>query len=65
VVDLYFAARARDGSVASAQHEVDEVLWLKLEEVDPGALAFPTTRAAFARYREERAQGREGASPAR
>jgi ADP-ribose pyrophosphatase YjhB (NUDIX family) len=65
VVDLYFTARARDGSAASARHEVDEVLWLKLDEVDPGALAFPTTRAAFARYREERGQGREDASPAR
>jgi ADP-ribose pyrophosphatase YjhB (NUDIX family) len=65
VVDLYFTARARDGSTASPRHEVDEVLWLRTDEVGPEALAFPTTRAAFARYREERAQGREDASPAR
>jgi NAD+ diphosphatase len=65
VVDLYFTGRARKGSTASARHEVDEVLWLRLDEVQPEALAFPTTRAAFARYREERGQGREGTSPPR
>jgi ADP-ribose pyrophosphatase YjhB (NUDIX family) len=58
VVDLYFTGRARDGSTASARHEVEEVLWLPPDEVDPEALAFPTTRAAFARYREERGPGR-------
>ena len=65
VVDLYFTGRTRDGSTASARHEVEEVLWLRPDEVDPETLAFPTTRAAFARYREERAHGREDASPAR
>jgi ADP-ribose pyrophosphatase YjhB (NUDIX family) len=65
VVDLYFTGRTRDGSTASARHEVEQVLWLRLDEVDLEALAFPTTRAAFARYREERGQGREDASPAK
>jgi len=65
VVDLYFTGRTRDGATASARHEVEEVLWLRLDEVDPEALAFPTTRAAFARYREDRGQGREDASPAK
>jgi ADP-ribose pyrophosphatase YjhB (NUDIX family) len=65
VVDIYFTARACGGQAVSARHEVDEVLWLRLDEIDPELLAFPTTRAAFARYREERGQGREGASPAR
>jgi NAD+ diphosphatase len=54
VVDLYFTGRACDGSTASARHEVEEVLWLRPEEVDPAELAFPTTRAAFARFRETR-----------
>jgi hypothetical protein len=58
-------AEDREGRLASARHEVEEVLWLRLDEVEPEALAFPTTRAAFARYREERGQGREDASPAR
>ena len=65
VVDLYFIGRTRDGSTASARHEVEEVLWLRPDEVEPETLAFPTTRAAFARYREGRAHGREDASPAR
>lgn len=65
VVDLYFTGRLADGSTASARHEVEEVVWLVPEDVDPAALAFPTTRAALALYREERAQGREGTSPAR
>ncbi len=52
VLDLYFTGRARDASTASARHEVAEVLWLRPEEVDPADLAFPTTRAAFLRYRQ-------------
>jgi len=52
VLDLYFTGRARDGSTASARHEVAEVLWLRPEEVDPADLAFPTTRAAFLRHGE-------------
>ncbi len=58
VVDVYFTGRTRDGSTARARHEVDEVLWLRPDEVDPAALAFPTTRAAFARFREGRGPGR-------
>jgi len=54
VVDIYFTARVGDGKAASARHEVEEVLWLRPEEVDPATLAFPTTRAAFARYRGAR-----------
>jgi NAD+ diphosphatase len=50
VLDLYFTGRARDSLTASARHEVDEVLWLRPEDVDPAELAFPTTRAAFLRY---------------
>jgi ADP-ribose pyrophosphatase YjhB (NUDIX family) len=69
VVDLYFTGRLGVGEAASARHEVDEVVWLRPEEVDPVTLAFPTTRAAFARYRESREKGyarpEEGASPAR
>jgi len=52
VVDLYFTGRVSDGTTASARHEVEEVAWLSPEDVDVAALAFPTTRAAFARYRE-------------
>lgn len=63
VVDLYFTGRARDGSSPEARHEVDEVLWLRLEDVEPADLAFPTTRAAVARLRGR--QGRDAASPAR
>lgn len=51
VLDLYFTGRTRDGSTASARHEVAEVRWLRPEDVDPATLAFPTTRAAFLRYR--------------
>lgn len=59
VADLYFTGRVRDGSRASARHEVDEILWLRPDEVEPAMLAFPTTRAAFARYAEGRdARGR-------
>jgi ADP-ribose pyrophosphatase YjhB (NUDIX family) len=67
VVDLYFTGRVGDGTTASARHEVDEVVWLRPEEVDPADLAFPTTRSAFALYRESRrvVYGREAASPAR
>jgi ADP-ribose pyrophosphatase YjhB (NUDIX family) len=54
VIDLYFTGRVGEGPAASARHEVDEVVWLRPEEVDPATLAFPTTRAAFARYREAR-----------
>jgi len=52
VLDLYFTGRARDGSTASARHEVDEVLWLRPGEIDAAALAFPTARAAFLRHGE-------------
>jgi ADP-ribose pyrophosphatase YjhB (NUDIX family) len=52
VADLYFTGRVRDGSLASARHEVLEILWLRPDEVEPAMLAFPTTRAAFARYAE-------------
>ncbi len=55
VLDLFFTARARKGSTASARHEVDECVWARPEAIDPATLAFPTTRAAFERYRERRA----------
>ena len=58
VVDLYFTARLGSGEVASARQEVEEVVWLRPEEVDPETLAFPTTRSALARYRVG-ARGRE------
>jgi tRNA (cytidine/uridine-2'-O-)-methyltransferase len=54
VLDLFFTGRGRPGSQASAGHEVDEVVWSRPEEVDPSTLAFPTTRAAFARFLERR-----------
>jgi tRNA (cytidine/uridine-2'-O-)-methyltransferase len=56
VLDLYFTARAHTGSTASPRHEVDECVWTRPEHVDPATLAFPTTRAAFARYCERRAR---------
>ena len=56
VADLYFTGRVRPGSTASARHEVEEILWLRPDEVDQGRLAFPTTRAAFQRYRETRSR---------
>jgi len=52
VLDLFFVGRARGGSTASARHEVDECVWVRPEEIDPAHLAFPTTRAALARYRD-------------
>jgi tRNA (cytidine/uridine-2'-O-)-methyltransferase len=55
VLDLFFTGRGRPGSTATARHEVDEVVWARPEDVDPATLAFPTTRAAFARYRGRRA----------
>ena len=58
VVDVYFTGRLGEGEVASARHEVEEIVWLRPQEVDPAALAFPTTRAALARYLDT-------ASPAR
>jgi ADP-ribose pyrophosphatase len=58
VLDLYFVARARDGSAAAARHEVAEVLWVRPEELDEAALAFPTTREAFRRVRDARAERR-------
>jgi tRNA (cytidine/uridine-2'-O-)-methyltransferase len=61
VLDLFFTGRARPGSTASARHEVDEISWARPEDVDPETLAFPTTRAALARYRERR--GSAPASP--
>ncbi len=57
VLDLFFTAQARPGSTASARHEVEECVWARAEEIDPATLAFPTTRAAFARYRERRGIG--------
>jgi ADP-ribose pyrophosphatase YjhB (NUDIX family) len=57
VVDLYFTGRVGEGEAASARHEVEEIVWLRPEEVDPGALAFPTTRSAFARYLEKQDAG--------
>jgi len=54
VVDLYFTGCLGVGEVPSARHEVEEIVWLRPEEVDPSALAFPTTRSAFACYREAR-----------
>ena len=60
VVDLYFTGRVGDGSSASARHEVEEVLWRRPDEVDPATLAFPTTRAAFARFRQTREPRRKG-----
>ena len=44
MVDLYFTGRVGEGSLASARHEVEEIVWLRPDEVDPAALAFPTTR---------------------
>ncbi len=56
VLDLYFTARVRKGSTAAPRHEVDECVWMRPEDVDPATLAFPTTRLAFARYRERHAR---------
>jgi hypothetical protein len=47
--EVYFPGRAREGSTASARHEVEAVLWLRPDEIVPAELAFPTTRAAFTR----------------
>ena len=53
VVDLYFSGRdsARVDGLAP-RHEVDEVLWLRPEEVDPATLAFPTTQGGLRPHRE-------------
>ena len=61
VLDLYFTARARPGSTAHAREEVAACVWVAPEDVEPATLAFDSTRAAFARYRERlaAASGRE------
>jgi tRNA (cytidine/uridine-2'-O-)-methyltransferase len=61
VLDLYFTARARDDSTASAREEVEACVWLPPAKVDPATLAFDSTRAAFLRYQEVLA-GPSGAS---
>ena len=65
VLDIFFTGRARPGSSAAAGHEVDELVWARPEDVDPATLAFPTTRDAFARFRERRAPAVGEASRAR
>jgi ADP-ribose pyrophosphatase YjhB (NUDIX family) len=54
VLDLFFTARAKDGAVARALDEVEACVWKRPEEIDPATLAFPSTRAAVARFRETR-----------
>jgi tRNA (cytidine/uridine-2'-O-)-methyltransferase len=55
VLDLHFTARARPGARPAALDEVDALVWADPETIDPDTLAFPTTRAALARYLERRA----------
>ena len=57
VLDLYFTGRARAGSTALPGHEAEEILWRRPAEVDSAELAFPTTRAAIARFRATRGRG--------
>ncbi len=52
VLDLYFTARAGAGATARARDEVDACLWVAPGEIDPATLAFDSTRAAIARYRD-------------
>ncbi len=55
MLDLFFTARARDGldGVARATRSTS-ACGPRPRTIDPATLAFPTTRAAFARYRERR-----------
>ena len=52
VLDLFFTGRAAAGQRAHASDEVEACVWVRPEEIDPATLAFPSTRAAFARLRE-------------
>ncbi|MGE5126587.1 MAG: TrmH family RNA methyltransferase [Betaproteobacteria bacterium] len=52
VLDLYFTARARADATAHAREEVAACVWAAPGEIDPATLAFDSTRAALARYRE-------------
>ncbi len=54
VLDLFFTARAASGQQAQAREEVEACVWMRPEEVLPQTLAFPSTRAAFARLQETR-----------
>jgi len=52
VLDLYFTARAGADATAQAREEVEACVWAEPAEIDPATLAFDSTRAALARYRE-------------
>ncbi len=49
-LDLYFSAPCANLEQARAQAEVAEVILARPEEVDPAAFAFPSGRAAVARF---------------
>lgn len=57
VLDLYFTARVRPGSLARPLDEVEACVWRAPEDIAPASLAFDSTRSALASYREQRASG--------
>jgi len=65
VLDLFFTGRAGAGQSVQANEEVGACLWMRPEEIDSAALAFPSTRAALARLRESRQATAAAASPER
>ena len=54
VLDLFFRARAVRAETARALDDVDSVLWVAPETIEPGDLAFPSMRAAFSVFMAER-----------
>ena len=64
VLDLYFTARAGNGSTARPLDEVEACVWMRPEEIDPATLAFATIHMAFGLYTSGSARGDAGVPPA-
>jgi ADP-ribose pyrophosphatase YjhB (NUDIX family) len=55
VLDFFFTAAARTGSVPQALDDVSSVVWLLPDEVPADEIAFSSMRAAWQQYRAVRA----------
>ncbi|MCX8157829.1 MAG: NUDIX domain-containing protein [Verrucomicrobiae bacterium] len=58
VLDIFFAARAVADSVASAQSEVEGVVWMNPHEVKLDDIAFVSVRQAVAKFKQELSLGK-------
>jgi len=50
VVDLFFTGQLPSQATPQCLDGVDDLRWLRLDEVDPDTLAFPSLRAAFQHF---------------